>query len=175
MVLYDAEVIINHALFFHTVILRRTLSYYFMNKCVRHCHPIETDKNIIEKSGSWKTLGLSMSWKNIGKYKHSCAHFDVITSLASVCWWKIRVRYCTAIRESVTVRSGALAYGEWVTFAEWLAEQFGLIHHPSALPTTLGGTCIDHIFIRNMNTECMPFISYFSYHKPLLYRLALKK
>jgi hypothetical protein len=60
-------------------------------------------------------------------------------------------------------------------FAEWLAEEFGLMHHPSALPTTLGGTCVDHIFLRNMNTECMPFISYYSYHNPLLYRLALMK
>ena len=43
-------------------------------------------------------------------------------------------------------------------FATWLAEQFGLVNHPFALPTTLGGTSIDHIFLRNMNTECMPFI-----------------
>jgi hypothetical protein len=60
-------------------------------------------------------------------------------------------------------------------FAEWLAQQFRLIHHQSALPTTLGGTCIDHIFLRNMNTQCMPFISYFSYHKPLLQKLALMR
>jgi hypothetical protein len=45
--------------------------------------------------------------------------FDVITSLASVCWWKIRVRYCPAIRESVTDKSGARAYGEWVTWPRY--------------------------------------------------------
>jgi hypothetical protein len=56
-------------------------------------------------------------------------------------------------------------------FASWLEQQFGLVHHPFALPTTLGGTSIDHIFLRNMNAECMPFISYFSYHKPLLNKL----
>jgi hypothetical protein len=60
-------------------------------------------------------------------------------------------------------------------FAEWLAQQFGLKHQPSALPTTLGGICIDHIFLRNINTQCMPFISYFSYHKPLLQKLALMR
>jgi hypothetical protein len=49
IVLCDAEVIINHALYFRTAFLRRNLSYYFMNKSVRHCHPVETDKNIIEK------------------------------------------------------------------------------------------------------------------------------
>jgi hypothetical protein len=38
--------------------------------------------------------------------------FDMITSLASVCCWKKRVRYCPAVRESVTDRSGARAYGE---------------------------------------------------------------
>jgi len=52
MVAFDAEVIINHTLYFHTAILRRNLSYYFMNKSVRHCHPVETDKYIIEKSES---------------------------------------------------------------------------------------------------------------------------
>ena len=52
MVLYETEVIINHALYVHTTTLRRTLSYYFMNKSVRHCHPVETDKNEIEKCES---------------------------------------------------------------------------------------------------------------------------
>ena len=52
--------------------------------------------------------------------------------------------------------------------ARWLHEQFGLQHHPKALPTTNVGTCIDHVFLRNMNTECMPYVSYFSYHRPLL-------
>ena len=58
-------------------------------------------------------------------------------------------------------------------FAKWLAKEYRLKHHPSALPTTIGGTCIDHIFLRNMNTECMPYVSYFSYHRPLLNKLAL--
>jgi hypothetical protein len=58
-------------------------------------------------------------------------------------------------------------------FAVFMACEFGFLHHPSAPPTTLGNTCIDHIFLRNMNTECMQFVSYFSYHKPLLNGLAL--
>jgi hypothetical protein len=38
--------------------------------------------------------------------------FDVIMSLASVCCWEKRVRYCPAVRESVTDRSDARTYGE---------------------------------------------------------------
>jgi hypothetical protein len=52
--------------------------------------------------------------------------------------------------------------------AEFLAKEFGLVQHANALPTTLGGTSIDRVFMRNMNTQCMPYISYFSYHRPLL-------
>jgi endonuclease/exonuclease/phosphatase (EEP) superfamily protein YafD len=55
--------------------------------------------------------------------------------------------------------------------AEFLSKEFGLVHHANALPTTLGGTSIDHVFLRNMNTQCMPYISYFSYHRPLLNKL----
>jgi hypothetical protein len=59
--------------------------------------------------------------------------------------------------------------------AQFLAKEFGLIHSTtSALPqppTTLAGTCIDHVFLRNMNAECMPYVSYFSHHRPLLNKL----
>ena len=57
--------------------------------------------------------------------------------------------------------------------AGFLAREFQLIHHPNALPTTLGGACIDNVFLRHMNTECMPYVSYFSYHRPLLNKLAV--
>jgi endonuclease/exonuclease/phosphatase (EEP) superfamily protein YafD len=57
--------------------------------------------------------------------------------------------------------------------AEFLAREFKIHHHSNALPTTLGNTCIDHVFLRNMNTECMPYVSYLSYHRPLLKKLAL--
>jgi endonuclease/exonuclease/phosphatase family metal-dependent hydrolase len=56
--------------------------------------------------------------------------------------------------------------------AEFLAREFKIHHHSNALPTTLGNTCIDHVFLRNMNTECVPHVSYFSYHRPLLNKLA---
>jgi endonuclease/exonuclease/phosphatase (EEP) superfamily protein YafD len=58
--------------------------------------------------------------------------------------------------------------------AEFLAKEFGLVRHTTnglPKPTTLGRTCIDHVFLRNMNTECIPHVSYFSYHRPLLNRL----
>jgi hypothetical protein len=58
--------------------------------------------------------------------------------------------------------------------AGFLAKEFGLVHHTTdglPKPTTLSRTCIDHAFLRNMNTECMPYVSYFSYHRPLLNRL----
>jgi hypothetical protein len=53
----------------------------------------------------------------------------------------------------------------------FLTKEFGLVHHTTdglRKPTTLGCTCIDHVFLRNMNTECVPYVSYFSYHRPLL-------
>jgi hypothetical protein len=52
-----------------------------------------------------------------------------------------------------------------------LAKHYRLRHHPMESPTTLGCTRIDHAFLRYMNTECMPYISYFSYHRPLYYLL----
>ena len=55
--------------------------------------------------------------------------------------------------------------------ARWLHEQFWLQHHPNALPMTNAGTCIDHVFLRNMKVECMPYVSYFSHHRPLLNKL----
>jgi hypothetical protein len=33
---------------------------------------------------------------------------------------------------------------------------------------------VDLIFLRNMNTEYMLYVSYFSYHRPLLNRLSVK-
>jgi hypothetical protein len=58
--------------------------------------------------------------------------------------------------------------------AEFLVKEFGLVHHTTnslPKPTTLGRKCIDHDFLRNMNTECISYVSYFSYHQPLLNRL----
>jgi endonuclease/exonuclease/phosphatase (EEP) superfamily protein YafD len=57
--------------------------------------------------------------------------------------------------------------------ADFLAKEFGLVHHTTnslPKPTTLGRTCIDHVFLRNMNTESIPYVSYFGYHRPFLNR-----
>jgi hypothetical protein len=56
-------------------------------------------------------------------------------------------------------------------YAEFLEKQFGLSHHPMESPTTLGCTRIDHAFLRYMNTKCVPYVSYFSYHRPILHKL----
>jgi hypothetical protein len=56
-------------------------------------------------------------------------------------------------------------------YAEFMEKQFGLKHQPMESPTTLGCTRIDHAFLRNMNIECMPHISYFSYHRPIMHQI----
>ncbi|EZA46684.1 hypothetical protein X777_03551 [Ooceraea biroi] len=37
--------------------------------------------------------------------------------------------------------------------------------------TTLGNTCLDFTFTRNISVECLNYISYFSYHHPVLNRM----
>jgi hypothetical protein len=56
-------------------------------------------------------------------------------------------------------------------YSEFLEKYYNLRHHPFESPTTLGCTRIDHAFLRNINTECMAYISYFSYHRPLLHKI----
>ena len=56
-------------------------------------------------------------------------------------------------------------------YAEFMEKQFNLKHHPMESPTTSEYTRIDHVFLRNINTECMPYMSYFSYHKPILHQI----
>jgi hypothetical protein len=41
----------------------------------------------------------------------------------------------------------------------------------SSTSTTLGNTCIDLTFTRNVSVETLPYVSYFSYHRPVLNRL----
>jgi hypothetical protein len=38
---------------------------------------------------------------------------------------------------------------------EFMAREFGIQHHCFALPTTLRNSRTVHMFVRNMNTECM--------------------
>lgn len=39
--------------------------------------------------------------------------------------------------------------------------------------TTLGGTCLDLTFVRNIRAICKRYCSYFSYHRPMLAILEL--
>lgn len=41
-------------------------------------------------------------------------------------------------------------------------------------PTTLGNTRLDLTFARNINVETFCYISYFSYHRPILNKLMIK-
>jgi endonuclease/exonuclease/phosphatase family metal-dependent hydrolase len=59
-------------------------------------------------------------------------------------------------------------------YAEFFEKYYKLQHHPFDSTTTLGCTRIDHAFLRNINTECMAYISYFSYHRPLLHKITEK-
>ena len=43
----------------------------------------------------------------------------------------------------------------------------------SSAYTGLGNTCIDQTFTRNISVQALPYVSYFSYHRPVLNRLML--
>jgi len=43
----------------------------------------------------------------------------------------------------------------------------------SSASTTLGNTCMDLTFTRNIFIQTLPYVSYFSYHRPVLNRLML--
>jgi len=38
-------------------------------------------------------------------------------------------------------------------------------------PIPLGNTTIDLTFVRNINISIIPFVSYFSYHRPMLNKI----
>jgi hypothetical protein len=39
--------------------------------------------------------------------------------------------------------------------------------------TTLGNTCTDLTFARNLNVSCLPFVSYFSYHRTMINNIVI--
>ncbi|GFY12082.1 uncharacterized protein TNCV_4975821 [Trichonephila clavipes] len=41
-------------------------------------------------------------------------------------------------------------------------------------PTTLGNTTIDCTFTRNINVDIMPYVSYFTYHRPMLNKIVVE-
>jgi hypothetical protein len=58
------------------------------------------------------------------------------------------------------------------SFLNFMKSKFNLDCISSA-PTTLGNTCIDLTFTRNISVQTLPYVLYFSYHRPVLSRLML--
>jgi len=58
------------------------------------------------------------------------------------------------------------------SFVNFIKIKFNL-HSTSYASTTLGNTCIDLTFTRNISVQTLPYVSYFSYHRPVLNRLML--
>jgi len=58
------------------------------------------------------------------------------------------------------------------SFVNFMKSRFNLDCISSA-STTLGNTCIDLTFTRNISVQTLPYVSYFSYHRSVLSRLML--
>jgi hypothetical protein len=58
------------------------------------------------------------------------------------------------------------------SFVNFMKFRFNLDCRSSA-STTLGNTCIDLTFSRNVCVQTLPYVSYFSYHRPVQNRLTL--
>lgn len=54
------------------------------------------------------------------------------------------------------------------SFLEFMDTTFNLQLKSSIAPTTIRNTCIDMVFSRNIDINCHTYISYFSYHKPII-------
>ncbi|XP_062564543.1 uncharacterized protein LOC134227211 isoform X2 [Armigeres subalbatus] len=59
----------------------------------------------------------------------------------------------------------------------WFMKQFLYLDCASdpTIATTLGGTCLDLTFTRNVSVECRRYCTYFSYHRPILSILAVSR
>jgi hypothetical protein len=58
------------------------------------------------------------------------------------------------------------------SFVNFMKSRFNLDCISSA-STTLGNTCTDLTFTTNISIQTLPYVSYFSYHGPVLHRLML--
>jgi len=58
------------------------------------------------------------------------------------------------------------------SFVNFMKSIFNLDYISSA-STTLGNTCIDLTFTSNISLQTLPYVSYFSYQRPVLNRLML--
>ncbi|GFV81536.1 uncharacterized protein TNCV_52601 [Trichonephila clavipes] len=56
---------------------------------------------------------------------------------------------------------------------EFMRNEFGL-NYVQTSPTTLGNTTIDCTFTRNINVNIMPYVSYFTYHRPMLNKIVVE-
>lgn len=52
-------------------------------------------------------------------------------------------------------------------FLDFMRERF-IVEFVQTTPTTLGGTCLDLMLVGNADATSKPFISYFSYHRPII-------
>ncbi|GFW80600.1 uncharacterized protein TNCV_3234521 [Trichonephila clavipes] len=56
---------------------------------------------------------------------------------------------------------------------ELMRNEFGLNYEQTS-PTTLGNTTLDCTFTRNINVDIMPYVSYFTYHRPMLNKIVVE-
>ncbi|GFS59365.1 uncharacterized protein TNCV_3725181 [Trichonephila clavipes] len=56
---------------------------------------------------------------------------------------------------------------------EFMRNEFGL-NYVQISPTTLGNTTIDCTFTRNINVDIMSYVSYFTYHRPMLNKIVVE-
>ncbi|GFX71093.1 ATP-dependent DNA helicase [Trichonephila clavipes] len=56
---------------------------------------------------------------------------------------------------------------------EFMRNEFGL-NYVQTSPTTIGNTTIDCTFTRNINVDIMPYVSYFTYHRPMLNKIVVE-
>lgn len=54
---------------------------------------------------------------------------------------------------------------------DFMDEDYGMAYIPPPHPTTIGNTTIDLTFARDLTIEVMPYVAYFSYHRPLFNRI----
>lgn len=58
---------------------------------------------------------------------------------------------------------------ENIKFVDFMIKHFNLkLANRLNEATTLGGSCIDLTFIKNISVECSRYCSYFSYHRPII-------
>lgn len=56
-------------------------------------------------------------------------------------------------------------------FLEFMEHNFNLKLSSSTASTTMGNSCIDMVFSRYINLNCHTYLTYFSYHKPILIKI----